>query len=257
MRRIGSVLQDRRGMSLTELVVSCGVLGMVMAAIGGVVATSAKISTDGDNRAQAQQAARAGMIMEEDLRRAGSGFPPSAIKITAATSTSVSFWADLSAASTTLTANANTSDTTLTVADASGFRGGDVIYLINTDQYSTVTVSSATGTTIVLAPTGVPQPYTQGVQVGRPKLVRFVWDNVSTLLKDSGTGGGLQPLANGVTGFTLTYFDTSDVVIPAASLAANLGSIRRIMVTLTAQSVSGPLDARTFTLTTSVRPRNL
>ena len=233
-------------MSLTELVVSCGVLGMVMAAIGGVVATSAKISTDGDNRAQAQQAARAGMIMEEDLRRAGSGFPPSAIKITAATSTSVSFWADLSAAS-----------TTLTVADASGFRGGDVIYLINTDQYSTVTVSSATGTTIVLAPTGVPQPYTQGVQVGRPKLVRFVWDNVSTLLKDSGTGGGLQPLANGVTGFTLTYFDTSDVVIPAASLAANLGSIRRIMVTLTAQSVSGPLDARTFTLTTSVRPRNL
>ena len=244
-------------MSLTELVVSCGVLGMVMAAIGGVVATSAKISTDGDNRAQAQQAARAGMIMEEDLRRAGSGFPPSAIKITAATSTSVSFWADLSAASTTLTANANTSDTTLTVADASGFRGGDVIYLINTDQYSTVTVSSVTGTTIVLASPGVPQPYTQGVQVGRPKLVRFVWDNVSTLLKDSGTGGGLQPLANGVTGLTLTYFDTNDVVIPAASLAANLGSIRRIMVTLTAQSVSGPLDARTFTLTTSVRPRNL
>jgi type II secretory pathway pseudopilin PulG len=257
VRRIGSVLQDRRGMSLTELVVSCGVLGMVMAAVGGVVATGGKISTDGDNRAQAQQAARAGMIMEEDLRRAGSGFPPSAIKITAATSTSVSFWADLSAASTTLTANANTSDTTLTVADASGFRGGDVIYLINTDQYSTVTVSSATGTTIVLASPGVPQPYTQGVQVGRPKLVRFVWDNVSTLLKDSGTGGGLQPLANGVTGFTLTYFDTNDVVIPAASLAANLGSIRRIMVTLTAQSVSGPLDARTFTLTTSVRPRNL
>src|SRR5215470_1296487 len=215
------MFRDRRGMSLTELLVSCGVLGMVMAAVGGVVATSGKISTDGDNRAQAQQAARAGMIMEEDLRRAGSGFPPSAIKITAATSTSVSFWADLSAASTTLTANANTSDTTLTVADASGFRGGDAIYLINTDLYSTVTVSSATGTTIVLASQGVPQPYTQGVQVGRPKLVRFVWDNVSTLLEDAGTGGGLQPLANGVKGDTLTRYDTTDVIRTGANITAN------------------------------------
>src|SRR5215470_12555945 len=146
------MFRDRRGMSLTELLVSCGVLGMVMAAVGGVVATSGKISTDGDNRARAQQAARAGMIMEEDLRLAGSGFPPSAIKITAATSTSVSFWADLLAASTRLTANANAGDGSLTVADASGFRSGDVIYLINTDQYSTVTVSSASGTTISLAP---------------------------------------------------------------------------------------------------------
>ena len=129
-------------MSLTELLVSCGVLGMVMAAVGGVVATSGKISTDGDNRAQAQQAARAGMMMEEDLRLAGSGFPPSVVKITEATSTSVAFWADLGGASTTLTANANTNDTSLTVANASGFTGGDVIYLINTDQYSTATVSS-------------------------------------------------------------------------------------------------------------------
>ena len=244
-------------MSLTELLVSCGVLGMVMAAVGGVVTTSGKISADGDNRAQAQQAARAGMIMEEDLRLAGSGFPPSAVKITEATSTSVTFWADLGGVSTTLAANANTNDTSLTVANASGFTGGDVIYLINTDQYSTATVSSASGTTITLASPGVSQPYAQGIQVGRPKLVRFAWDNVSTLRKDSGTGGGLQPLANGVTGFSLTYFDTNDVVIPAGNLAANLGSIRRIMVTLTTQSSSGPVDARTFTLTTSVRPRNL
>lgn len=256
LNRLAWVLDDRRGFSLTELLVSCGVLGMVMAAVGGVIATGSQISNDGDNRAQAQQAARAGMIMEEDLRLAGSGFPPSAIKITAATPTSVSFWADLLAASTRLTANANANDTALTVADASGFRSGDVIYLINTDQFSTVTVSSAAGTTINVAPPGAPRAYSQGVQVGRPKLVRFAWDNVNTLLKDSGDGAGLQPLASGVTGFSLTYFDTADAVIPPGSLAANLGSIRRIVVTLTTQS-AGSVDSRTFNLTSSVRPRNL
>ena len=257
LNRLARVLGDRHGFSLTELLVSCGVLGMVMAAVGGVIATSTQVSTDGDNRAQAQQAARAGMIMEEDLRLTGAGFPPSAVKITAATPTSVSFWADLVAASTTLAANANTNDTTLTVADASGFKPGDVIYLINTDQYSIVTVSSASGTTITLTSPGVPSPYAQGVQVGRPKLVRFVWDNVSTLMKDAGTGAGLQPLATGVTGLTLTYFDANDVVMPAVSLAGNLGNIRRIVVALTAQSTTGSQDVRTFNLTSSVRPRNL
>jgi len=256
MNRLAWVLADRRGFSLTELLVSCGVLGMVMAAVGGVIATGSQISSDGDGRAQAQQAARAGMIMEEDLRLAGAGFPPSAIKITAATSTSVSFWADLVAASTRLTADASAGATSLTVANASGFRAGDILYLINTDQYSTATVQSASGTTITLSSPGVPVAYSQGVQVGRPKLVRFVWDNVGTLLKDAGDGAGLQPLAAGVTGFNLTYFDTADVAIPPGSLSANLGSIRRIVVTLTTQS-TGTVDPRTFNLTSSVRPRNL
>jgi len=255
LNRLAWIFEDRRGFSLTELLVSCGVLGMVMATVGGVIATGSQISNDGENRAQAQQAARAGMLMEEDLRLAGSGFPPAAIKISAATPTSVSFWADLLAASSRLTVNANANATALTVADASGFRAGDVIYLINTDQYSTVTVSSASGTTISLA-SGAPLAYGQGVQVGRPKLIRFAWDSVSTLLKDSGEGAGLQPLASGVTAFSLTYFDGADQVIPPARLAANLGSIRRIVVTLTTQA-GDSVDSRTFNLTSSVRPRNL
>ena len=249
-------LRDSRGFSLTELLVSCGVLGMVLAGVGGVLATGVQVHQDGDSRAQAQQAARAGMIMEEDLKLAGAGFPPAAVKITAATPTSVSFWADLTGASTTLTANANTGDTTLNVANASGFAAGDVIYLINTDQFSTVTVGSAAGTVITIAPPGVPVAFSQGVQVGRPKLIRFVWDSVNTIFKDAGLGAGLQPLATGVTACALTYFDVNDVAIPPLSLAANLGNIRRMVVTLTAQS-AGNQEQRTFSLTSSVRPRNL
>lgn len=251
-----ALLKEERGFSLTELLVSCGVLGMVLAAVGGVLATGSQVSQDGDNRAQSQQAARAGMIMEEDLRLAGAGFPPAAVKITAATPTSISFWADITGASTTLTANANVNDMTLNVANASGFTPGDVIYLINTDQFSTVTVGSASGTVITINSPGVPVAYSQGIQVGRPKLVRFVWNNVDTIFKDSGTGGGLQPLATGVTGYTMTYFDVNDVVIPAGSLPGSLGSIRRLVVTLTAQSAATQ-EQRTFSLTSSVRPRNL
>jgi len=40
------------------------------------------------------------------------------------------------------------------------------------------------------------------------------------------------------------------------SLAGNLGNIRRLVVTLTAQS-AGNQEQRTFSLTSSVRPRNL
>ena len=92
--------------------------------------------------------------------------------------------------------------------------------------------------------------------MGRPKLVRFVWDSVNTIFKDAGLGAGLQPLATGVTACALTYFDANDVAIPPLGLAANLGNIRRMVVTLTAQS-AGNQEQRTFSLTSSVRPRNL
>ena len=49
------------------------------------------------------------------------------------------------------------------------------------------------------------------------------------------------------------YFD---VAIPVASLGASLNLIRRVVVTLTAQS-AGTDEVRSFTLTSSVRPRNL
>jgi type II secretory pathway pseudopilin PulG len=248
---------NERGFSLTELLVSCGILGMVLTAVGSVLATGSQLNQDGDSRARAQQAARAGMIMEEDLRLAGAGFPPAAIKITAATPTSINFWADITGASTTLTANANVNDTTLNVVNASGFTAGDTIYLINTDQFSTVTVGAAAGTVITINPPGVPVAYSQGVQVGRPKLIRFVWDNVDTIFKDAGMGAGLQPLATGVTVCAMTYFDVNDVVIPAVSLPANLGNIRRIVMTLTAQTAANQQEQRTFSLTSSVRPRNL
>jgi type II secretory pathway pseudopilin PulG len=254
--KLARSVRDRRGFSLPELLVSCGVLGFVMAGVAGVLATGRQVSVEGDNRAQSQQAARAAMIVEEELRLAGYGFPAAQQKILAASPTGIAFWADLTNASTRITANANAGDTILNVTNGTGFAAGDVIYLMNTDQFWTVSVSSASATTIVVPNPGVPVALPQGVQVGRPKQIRYLWDGINTLFKDAGTGLGFQPLATGVTGFQLTYFDTNDVAIPPDSLPASLDIIRRVVVTLTAQS-AGTDQVRSFTLTSSVRPRNL
>jgi len=249
-------MRDRRGFSLPELLVSCGVLGLVMAGVAGVLATGRQVSVEGDNRAQAQQTARAAMILEEDLRLAGYGFPIAQPKIIAASPISITFWADLVNASTRIAANANAGDTILNVDNGTGFAAGDVIYLMNSDQFWAVSVSSASATTIVVPNPGVPVALPQGVQVGRPKQIRYLWNGIDTVFKDAGTGLGFQPLATGVTGFQLTYFDTNDVAIPVASLGVSLNLIRRVVVTLTAQS-AGTDEVRSFTLTSSVRPRNL
>jgi len=142
------------------------------------------------------------------------------------------------------------------VGSGTGFAAGDLIYLMNSDQFWTISVASASATTIVVPSPGVPVALPQGVQVGRPKQIRYLWDGINTVFKDAGTGLGFQPLANGVTGFQLTYFDSNDVAIPVASLGASLDLIRRVLVTLTARS-AGTDEVRSFTLTSSVRPRNL
>src|SRR6266705_1964681 len=76
----------------------------------------------------------AAMLIEEELRLAGYGFPAAQQKILAASPTGITFWADLINASTRITANANAGDTILNVASGTGFTAGDVIYLMNTDQ---------------------------------------------------------------------------------------------------------------------------
>jgi type II secretory pathway pseudopilin PulG len=255
-RRAARAVRNGRGFSLPELLVSCGVLGLVMAGVAGVLATGRQVSVEGDNRAQAQQTARAAMTVEEELRLAGYGFPAALPKILAASPTGITFWADLINASTRITVDASAGDTVLNVASGTGFAAGDLIYLMNSDQFWTISVSSASATTIVVPSPGVPVALPQGVQVGRPKQIRYLWDGINTVFKDAGTGLGFQPLATGVTGFQLTYFDTNDVAIPVASLGVSLDLIRRVVVTLTAQS-AGTDEVHSFTLTSSVRPRNL
>lgn len=196
--------------------------------------------------------------------------------ITAATPTAITFWADLTNTSTIISCpppaicNVNVGAIVLNVGAPGGFAVGDAVYLINGAQFARHTVGAIGPATITVNPAvacpppapstscpPAPLAYPQGAQVGRPRLIVYSWNPATlTLSKDPGDGTGLQPLATGIQNFSLRYFDTNDAEILPANLAANLANIRRIQISMTAQSAAA-LNRGTFTLNSSVRPRNL
>jgi len=121
MKALTVLRRDQRGYTLTELLITVAILGLVMAAVLAVQMTSNTMFLRGETQAEAQQGARAAMLMEEDLRMAGYGCPDNGcptnlgtqdyqangtqLKITAASATSITFWADTLNVSTTLSCN--------------------------------------------------------------------------------------------------------------------------------------------------------
>jgi prepilin-type N-terminal cleavage/methylation domain-containing protein len=256
MKTLRSALGDHRGYTLIELMLAVAILGLAMAAVLNLYKSGNTIALSGENRAEAQQGARGVLQMEEELRLAGYGFPPSTTPFVAASPTAVTFWADLVGASTTLTAAVNPGNKTFTVASGAGFAAGNTIYLINQGQSEPLTVSSSTATSVTVSgSTGALNIYPIGAVVSRPRQVVYSFTG-STVSRDPGDGTGAQPAVTGVTSFQLTYFDGNDNSIPSGSLSANLGNIRRIVISMTVQSATSQ-NRGTFALNTSVRPRNL
>ncbi len=276
---------DERGFTLAELLVTCAIVGLVMAGLLNLYMTSNTVGQTSGNKAEAQQGARAAMLLEEDLRTAGSGCPAAGcptpppggnqLKIVAATPTSITFWADVTSASTRLFVAANAGATTVTVVRATGFVAGDTAILSNGGVFQVFTVNAVNvgANTVTLSaaisavtfPTGAPI----GALLGHPRQITYSSNQATqTLCKDDGTGplqltpacsavvSRLQALATGVQAFQLTYFDAADAAIPPANLAANLQNIRRVQIQITAQSAAAQ-NRGTFTVTSSVRPRNL
>jgi prepilin-type N-terminal cleavage/methylation domain-containing protein len=257
-RGFAAAWQDRQGFTLTELLVTMAIMGLVMAALVGVQVSSNTVFATGENQAQAQQAARTAMLMEEDLRLVGYGYPPALTAITGASQTSITFWADLNNVSTTLSTAAAAGAKVLTVVGGAGINPNDTIYLVSGSTSETQTVKTIVGPTITVnSGTGLANAYPAGAVVGRPLAVTYSWAG-NTLSKDPGDGTGAQALATGVQAQQFSFFDTTDTAILTTNLSANLANIRRVAITMTAQSTaSNPCNARSFTVTTYVRPRNL
>lgn len=255
--------RQEHGYTLAELLVVCAVLGLVMAGVLTLYMTGTTVALSGQNKTEAQQGARGTLLLEEDLRQAGYGFPANTTAnpvFVAASATSVTFWADLTNTTNNLTAAAASGATALTVTSGAGFASPNVIYVIGGTQgstnqgvWETGTVASATATTITLT-SGLTNAYPAGAQVGLPRQITYSWDGVGTLSRNGGAGA--QPVVTGVTAFQLSYYDSTETVIPSGSLAASLANIRRVVISMTVQSAAAQ-NRGTFTLNAAVRPRNL
>jgi prepilin-type N-terminal cleavage/methylation domain-containing protein len=266
--------RNARGFTLTELLITMAILGLVMAAVLGVQLTSSTMFLRGENQAEAQQAARAAMLMEEDLRMVGYGCPdlgcptppPAGAqeKFTAASVNSITFWADTLNVSTQLSAAVAAGATILPVVNASGIIVGDRIYLSNgtppvatQPTWETRVVTGKAGNSLTVA--ALTNAYGQGVQVGRPRLIAYTYTAATrTLTKDAGDGNGAQTLATGIVGLTFGYFNNfADAVIAAPVAAADLTLIGRIQIQTTTQSAQAASGRSTYQINTNVRPRNL
>jgi len=276
MKTLRHAVRGERGYTLVELMLAVAILSIAMGAILSMYTSGNTIAMTGENKAEAQQGARGTLQIEEDLKLAGYGYPPGTTVFAptttspsnpGTTTTSVSFWGDLVGATTTLTlatpANCATSnsvnvgDKTFTVVNGSGFAAGNTIYLINEGTSESLTVSSATATSVTVSNSaGAVNSYPCGAQVGLPRQITYSWDGTSTITRDAGDGNGPQTAVTGVTAFSLTYYDQTDTAIAAANIATNLANIRRVVIGMTAQSTVA-LNRGRFTLTSSVRPRNV
>src|SRR2546430_2671117 len=161
MNALNAPRRDEHGFTLAELLITIAILGLVMAAVLGVQLTSSTMFLRGENQADAQQAARAALLREEDLRMVRSGCPdlgcptppPAGAQqaISVASTTSITFWADTLNASTTLAAAVTAPAVSVPVVDASGITVSDRIYVNNGSTWESTVVTGKAGNTLSVA----------------------------------------------------------------------------------------------------------
>jgi len=271
------------GFTLIEALFAASAFVIVLLGIYSAFESSRTTYEAGQQKADIQQSARiAAERMKGDLILAGYGFPRSGADcdgnlnpdnaILVANPTRVTFCADLfNASSILINVDVHPGDTTLNVQNASAIQAGNRIFLINGGRWEPLTVQAVnTGSTPhrITTMTGAVDSYPWGSQVGRPLRVGYCWyddpdaDGIpapascaglpaNTLYRDQGAGAGWQPLVRHIRGLRFQYFDAND------SATANPVDIRRIAITLTAQSPPGWWKPQTYNIAADVRPRNL
>lgn len=173
-------LADVRGFTLMEILIALATFLIVLFAVYTTFESSRSTYAAGEQKADIQQNARIAMeLMGADLRLVGYGYPqvpttfdrtvscinqvPIQNSITNATATSISFWADLTNASTIIfNTDVNPGATTINVDDASGILAGDTIYIINGGQSERLTVQSVPSGTQIITTAGTCNGYPWG-----------------------------------------------------------------------------------------------
>lgn len=228
----GGVGKNQWGFTITELMISLAIAGVVMGALYSLFISEQKVLSVQDQDAEMHQAARAAMdVMVREFRMIGYGVPNSSwagcadpcppTKITPTpTATSITFRGNLGATRTTLTNDhacllylagtpeCTTGLTTLAVDSASGFETGDTIY-VEGQTYTTAPFSTYWHTATVTAPptattipisAGLNFEYVRGSTVHVVKTVTYAFDDSEKQITRDG-----QPLAENIKQLQLSY----------------------------------------------------
>ncbi len=261
-----------KGYSLIELLITLAIAGLIGGAILGVYKVSQDTYIRASSLEAAQDGARGGLDrMANELRLIGSywvGASGAGNAITTASSTSITFMANVDSSSviggaggneataTALTANTVTLSLNAT-ATADAFKVynnpalNDYIYIANGGTREVKRIDTINGNTLTLT-SALSSTYPVGSLVRDVKTITYTRNTGNNTLTRT-QGGDLtpDPIVDNVTVLTFTYFDTVGGALPASP--PNLGLIREIRIDLTVQSPDG--SARY--MTTRVKPRSL
>jgi prepilin-type N-terminal cleavage/methylation domain-containing protein len=218
-----TITRDQRGFTLTELLVACALIGLVMAGLFGMLQSGHQTYLTGTNQVEAQQALRLALLrMTNEIRDAGycptcgtgnpaiTGFDA----ITAQSSTSFTVQNDWN----------GTWDGTTGI-----FTGGTVPHVVvNSDGTTTTT--------------------------NRGEQVTYTFSSGNLTRREIGIDATPVVIASGISSLTFTYLDTAGA---ATTTAAN---IRAIVVNVVGQPQNQPTTFQAgrvqVAMTDSIRLRN-
>jgi type IV pilus assembly protein PilW len=216
---------NERGFTLTELLVACAMISVVMAGLFSILQTGQQSYLTGSNQVEAQQALRLAMMrVTSEIREAGycptcgSGTPPF---------------------------SAITGPTAGSAPSASGFT-------LQSDWDGSAAISSGTVTQVVMNSSGTTSNVTRGEQV------IYSFSGGTLTRREMGVDGSPVNVVTNLSTLSFTYLDADGVAFtPTTTTQAN---IRTIVVNAVGQPQVQPSAAsagRVFVaMTDSVRLRN-
>jgi type IV pilus assembly protein PilW len=218
-------LGNERGFTLTELLVACAMIGIVMAGLFSILQTGQQSYLVGSNQVEAQQAVRLAMLrVTNEIREAG--YCPTC-------------------GASTPPFSAITGTTAGTAPSASGF-------MLQSDWNGTGTIATGTVTQVVMDSSGTTTNVTRGEQV------IYSYSSGTLTRREMGVDGSPVAVVSNLQSLSFTYLDADGVAFtPTTTTQAN---IRTIVVNAVAQPQFQPSAApagRVYVaMTDSVRLRN-